>query len=459
MARTLRPHEAQVKQLTKGSLSRGIFALALPSIGSHVFILSMDIIDGIFLGRLGSSYLAAVTMGWAIIFFLTTLGAGLGIGTVALISRAYGEGKFRQAERIGGQAIYLGLVVALILGVIGIWLSPAFLRGLGADGDTLAIANGYIRVMFGGLSMLFFMFIGGAIFQGAGNTMTPMWITAFALILNMILDPLLIFGYLGFPRLEATGAALATVISRSIGGAIMVYILVRGKSGARITFASMKPDLKIAWRIFAIGFPGAIQLLIRSAAGLIMTKLAAMIGPIVIAVLGTGGRIFGLFLFPGFGFGGAAATIVGQNLGAGKPERAERGALLAAFYYLILLIVCGIPVFIFAPQLARVFNTEPEFVRLCTEFFHWLAVGALALSGGLVLSRALQGAGETIRPMIMTGIALFGTQVPIAYILSITYDIGARGLWIGNFVGGFVNMGLICWVFFRGKWKHKRVEG
>lgn len=445
----------RVGQLTKGSLRRGIFSLALPSIGSHVFILAMDIMDGIFLGRLGSAHLAAVTMGWSIIFFLTTFGAGLGIGTVALVSRAFGEQQFKKAERIGGQAIYLGVVIAVAFGALGLALAPAFLQALGADGDTLAIGLAYLKILFGGLFLLFFMFIGGAVFQGAGNTLTPMWITGFALVLNMILDPLLIFGLLGFPRLEASGAAIATVVSRALGGAVMMYILLRGTYGVRITFTSLKPDLAIMKELFVVGFPGSLQMLLRSSAGLAITKIAAMVSPVALAVLGAGGRIFGLFLFPGFGFGGAAATIVGQNLGAKKPERAESGALLSAWYYLVYLVICGIPVYMFAPQLAGVFNAEPDFIRICTEFLRFMAAGAVAMSGGIVLGRALQGAGETVWPMIMTGIGVFGVQVPLAYVLAITYGFNERGIWIGNFVGGFVNAGLICWVFFKGSWKKK----
>ncbi len=451
-----RANQARVAQLTGGSLPRGIFSLALPIIGSYTFLLAMDIMDGIFLGRLGSAYLAAVTLGWSIIFLMMTLGAGLGIGTVAIVSRAYGKRQFARAGRIGGQALYLGFIIAVVFGLIGWLLSPSLLVMLGADSDTLAIGLDYLRILFGGLFLLFFVFIGSATFQGAGDTMTPFWIVGFTMVLNMILDPLLIFGLAGFPRLEASGAALATVLSRAIGSIIMITALVRGRHGAHIVLDSLKPDLRIMKELFVIGFPGSIMMLLRSTSGLIITKIAAMISPVALAVLGGGGRLFGLLLFPGFGFGGAAATLVGQNLGAKKPARAEKGALLAAFYYLIYLVVCGIPVYIFAPQLSRIFNSEPEFVAVCTEFFRFMAVGSIAMSGGVVLSRALQGAGAPVWPMIMTGIGLFVVQIPLGYLLAITYGFNERGIWIGNLVGGFATAGLICWVFFRGTWKERK---
>lgn len=447
----------RVAQLTRGSLPRSIFNLAMPSMVAHIFVLGMDLWDGVLIGRLSSTHLAAVTLAWAIIFFLATLGSGFGVGTVAVVSRAFGEGRFDKAGRAAGQALLLGTLAGIVVGGVGILSSSTLLRLLGATGEIQVIGKAYLMILFGGLFLMFFMFIGASVFQGAGDAVTPMWIAALALVLNAVLDPLLIFGLLGFPRMEAAGAAVATVVSRLIACVPMIVILARGNRGIRIAARDLTPDPALMKAIFMIGLPGTAQMLIRSTSNLLITKIAAYLGPVTIAVIGGGGRLFGLFLFPGFAFGAAAATIVGQNLGARKPERAERGALLSAGYYLILLATCGLPVFVFAPQLARMFNEEPEFIRICTVFFRFMSVGSLTLAGGLVMSRALQGAGETVWPMIVTAVALLAIQVPLAYLLGVRMGIGPTGIWIANLAGGIVNAVLVMAVFFKGGWKHKRI--
>jgi Na+-driven multidrug efflux pump len=197
-------------------------------------------------------------------------------------------------------------------------------------------------------------------------------------------------------------------------------------------------------------------MLLRSFSAVILMKIAAAFGTIVVAVYGIGGRLFHLFLFPGFGFGGAAATLVGQNLGAKNPDRAHRSALLASFYYLVFLMFSGTLIFIFAPEVAALFTPESEFVKTGSVFFRYLAAGSIFLCSGVVFSRALQGAGETVLPMLMTGLALYAVQVPLAYLLSSHFGLGENGIWIANLMGSLTNGVLMAIIFFQGKWKHKK---
>ncbi len=447
--------EQRVAQLTRGNLHRSILSLSLPVIVGHTFIIALELIDAFFLGRLGSAPLAAVTMAGAIIFFLSTFGAGLGIGTVALVARAFGERKYAQAHHIGAQAFILGFGMSLALGIAGFLISPSLLRLLGAEGQILAIGDVYLKILFTGLFMMFFMFLGGAVFQGAGDTLTPMKIGAISTTLNIILDPIMIFGLFGFPRMEAAGAAFATLIARLAGSLLMLRILLRGRHTARIETRSLRPDFPVMKRIFTVGFPGALQLLLRSTSGLVLTRIAASFGPVVLAAYGVGGRLFGMFLLPGFGFATAAATLVGQNLGAKNPDRAAKGAELSALYYLIFLVVCAAPIFLFADSVAAAFNPEPEFVRIASEFIRFIAAGSLFLSAGVVFGRALQGAGDTVSPMVMTGISLYAVQIPAAYLLALNLGLAERGIWIANFMGSLVNAALMSVVFFRGNWKSK----
>lgn len=449
--------EKIVSLLTEGSISKGIISLAFPLIIVNAFGIVLELIDAFFVGRLGSGVLAAVSMAGVVIFFLATFGMGLGIGTIALISAAFGERDFEKADRIALQSLYLGTVIAILIGILGFFFSPLLLSFLGATGKVLEIGNSYLKILFAGLFTMFFMFLGNAIFQGTGDTVTPMKIGALVTTINIILDPLLIFGLLGFPRLEASGAALATVISRTIGGIIMIYILLRGRHSVRIKLKYDSLDVGIIKKILLIGLPGSLQMILRSFSMVVLIKIAAIFGNIVVAAYGVGGRLFHLFLFPGFGFGGAAATLVGQNLGAKNPDRASRSTLLSSFYYLIFLLLSGTLIFIFAPEAAALFNTEKEFIEISSVFFRYLAVGSITLCSGVVFSRALQGAGETVSPMLITALSLYVFQIPLAYLLSNHLGLRENGIWISGLVGSFANGVLMAIIFLYGKWKYKTV--
>ena len=444
-------------QLTEGSIPRSIFHLAIPMIVANTFNVALELIDAVFVGRLGSETLAAVAMAGVVMFLLATFGMGLGIGSISLISRAFGEKNFQKADRVAVHAIYLGVIVSLSLGTIGFFTSPCLLRFLGATGKILHTGTVYLKILFAGLITMYFMFLGSASFQGAGDTKTPMKISAFCALLNIILDPIMIFGFFHFPRMEAAGAALATVISRSIGGVIMLYILHRGNHVIKANFRSVSVDWHIMKKILTIGFPGSIQMLLRSFSALVLVKIAALFGTVVLAVYGVGGRVFHFFLLPGFGFGGAAATLVGQNLGAKNPQRAERSSLLASFYYLLFLSASSVCIFVFSRQIAGFFNSEKAFIDMGAVFLRYVAVGSLFLAPGIVFSRALQGAGETVQPMLATGISLYVIQIPLAYLLAKPFGLNENGIWIASVVGHIAGGIFMTILFFRGKWKHKKL--
>jgi Na+-driven multidrug efflux pump len=198
-------------------------------------------------------------------------------------------------------------------------------------------------------------------------------------------------------------------------------------------------------------------MLLRSFSAIVLTKIVALFGTVVLAAYGVGGRIFHLFLFPGFGFGGASATLVGQNLGAKNPERAYKSATLSSFYYFIFLFFTGILVFIFADSVAKFFNPEKEFVKIASIYFRYISAGSIFLCLGVVFSQSLQGAGETVLPMLLTGLTLYVIQIPLAYFLSNHFQLKETGIWIAGFVGSFSNAILMSMAFFSGRWKHKKI--
>ena len=431
--------------------------MALPIIMANSLNVVMELTNAFFLGRVGSNALAAVTMSFAVIFFIMTFGIGLGIGTVALVSRAYGAKDYARAEHIGTQSLMLGMAVSVAIGVSGFLFAPHLLSLMGARGEILEMGTVYLKIVFSGLIFMFFMFQSTSVFQGAGDMMTPMKIGAFVTVLNIALDPLLIFGLLGVPKMGIAGAAIASLSARFIGCILMARVLLRGRHAVRLKLDELKPDFSVMKRILLVGLPGGVQLMVRSSSMLIMTGLAAMLGPMVVAALGVGNRLFGIFLLPGFGFGAASSTLVGQNLGARNPARAEKSALLTAFYYLIFITVGAIPLFFFSRQVSAVFNPEPEFVAISSDFIRYIAVGAFFLSPGMIFTQALQGAGATVLPLMATAITLYGVQIPMAYALAVHFHMGAHGIWMSTVASGLVNAILMSFIFFRGGWKRKKI--
>jgi len=448
-----RAHGRRVALLTTGGLTKGIFSIALPIMVANTFGVAMELANAFFLGRVGSDALAAVIMAGAVVFFIMTFGSGLGIGTVALVARAYGERDYRKGEHIGAQSMVLGLIISVVIGAMGFALAPYLLGLMGAKTNVLAMATSYLRIAFAGLPFMIFMFQAGAVFQGAGDTITPTKISAFATLLNIAFDPVMIFGLLGFPALGVTGAACSSLTARIVGSALMARVILQGEHAVRIRRASFDLDWDVMKRIFMVGFPGAIQMMLRSSSFLVMTGLAAMFGPAVVAAFGVGNRLFGIFLLPGFGFGAASSTLVGQNLGARNPARAERSVLLISAYYMILILIFAIPLFVFSRQVAWVFNHEESFVALTSEVIRFVAAGAIFLPFGMIFAQAFQGAGATVTPMVVTGVTLYAVQIPLAWFLSTRAGMGARGVWTANFVSGLVNALLMSWMFFRGRWK------
>ncbi len=447
-----------IKRHTEGSISKSIISLAVPVIIANFLNIALEITDAIFVGKLGSKVLAGVSMAGTIMFFLSTFIGGLGVGLIALLSRAFGEKDFEKADHIALQAFYLGIIISFFIGTVGYFSSDILLKFLGAKDDVLKVGSDYSKILFLGLFTMFFMFLGNAVFQAAGNTFTSMKISALSTILNIILDPIMIFGFFGFPRLEARGAALATVFARTVGSFVMLYALFKQNGVVHLKVKeNLYLDFEVVKKILFIGLPGSVQMLLRSFSMVVLTKLATFFGSVVVAAYGVGARIYHLFLFPGFGFGAAASTMVGQNLGAKNTQRAQKSVLVALSYYFVLNLIAGILVFIFAKEISLVFNKEPEFVAVSSVYFRYIVVAAMFTTFGVVLSQSLQGAAETVIPMISVFVSLYLVQIPSAYFLSNRFGLKEKGIWASAVLGNFTNALIVSLVFLSGSWKHKKV--
>ena len=445
------------RDLTSEPIPKAIWLLALPMIISNMLHAAFNVVDMIWVGRLGAQALAAVAMSGTILMIVMFVMIGIGIGTTAMVARFVGAKEFGKADDVAMQSLIMGFFLSVVFAVVGYLISPSMLRILGASPEIVHLGTGYMQIFFLGVIVMFYMFLISAILQGAGDAATPMLVLGFAIILNFILDPLMIFGIGPFPRLGVNGAAWATVISEAIGSVIALEILLKGRSRVHVRLKKLKVDFSVMWRILKIGIPASTQMLLRGFMGLVLMAIVAGFGTFAIAAYGVGVRITMLAMMPGFALGGAAAALVGQNLGANKPERAVSSAWTTAGYYSVFMFIVTLIYLFFAPNIIAIFNTQPEVVKTGSEFLRIIAVGNIFIAVGLILGRAVSGAGDTFYPMVFTFIALWLVQIPLAYFLSRIPALGLRGVWIAILVAHLVMVVLNTIWFQMGRWKTKKV--
>ncbi len=426
-----------------------IVNLSLPVLVTNIFTNIQEIIDAIFIGKLGSHALAGVSMGGVVIFFLATFGTGISIGTISLISHYTGAKDYKKTNMVAFQALIMGFIFSIFLTFAGLFLSDSILKLLGAKDKVFTTGHIYLRTLFSGIITLFLMFWGNSVLRGSGDTITPMRITVIVTGINIFLNWVLIFGKLGMPAMGVKGAALATIIARGAGGIIFFYLLVQGRKNIHINFKRLYIDFKIMKNIINIGFPASIQMVLRSLSTIILIKIASHFGTHVIAVYGIGSRIFSLFMLPGFALGLSTVITVGQNLGAQKYKRAKEFALISARYYFIILSCLACILFIFPETVVKIFNTEPLVVKTGKVYMRFLAISALFLSAGLIFSRVFFAMKKAFIPMIVTFITLIFVQFPLAYFLSFKAGLKELGLWISYPVSNMIFALLITILFFK----------
>lgn len=445
------------RDLTQGSIAKNIWVLSIPMIASNMLQAGFNLVDMFWVGRLGAAALASVAMSGSILMIVMFLMIGVGIGTTALVARAIGEKNRVKADNVAMQSLIMGFFVSLVFAVLGYLLSPWLLQVLGADQQVLTLGLGYMRILFLGVMAMFYMFLISAILNGAGDATTPMIILVVATVINIVLDPIMIFGWFGLPAMGVSGAAWATVISEAIGSLIALEILLRGRSRVHVRIKQLQIDWLTIMAIFRIGIPASGQMVLRGLLNIALIAIVANFGTHAIAAFGVGARINMLALMPGFAFGQAAATLMGQNLGAKKPDRASASAWLATGYYALFMIVMTLLFLVYAPQIMAFFNNEADVIAIGTSYLRLTVIGYVFVALGIVLSRALAGAGDTFMPMIITFVALWLVQIPLAIILSQRPELGLDGIWLAILVAYFLSGVLMVMWFQAGKWKQHKI--
>ena len=441
------------RDFTKGSIGLAVFLLAVPMILEMVMESVFAVVDVYFVSSLGADAVAIVGITESMMFLIYAIAMGVAIGAMAMVSRRIGEKDSDGAAKSATHAIYMGLIVSIVMGTIGIIFAPTFLRVLGAEPQVVSEGALFARLMLGGNLVVVFLFLLNAIFRGAGNAAIAMRVLWLSNILNCILDPLFIFGIWIFPELGVTGAAVATLIGRGVGVIYACYKMFFSEMRFEILREHWIFDIERFKRLWSISWVAMLQFGIGTTSWLGLMMVVASFGSEAVAGYTIGIRIIIFALLPAIGLANAAATLVGQNLGAKQPERAEKSVWKAAFYNAIFQTSIGILFVIFADPIARIFTDDPLVLGYATDSLRIISYGFLFYAVGMVLETAFNGAGDTWTPTYLNLFVFWLFEVPLGYILAHHFGMGAHGVFWAITIA-FSLLAVVSTILFRrGKWK------
>ncbi|HEX6040076.1 MATE family efflux transporter [Longimicrobium sp.] len=442
---------------TSGPVGRAILLLSIPMVLEMAMESVFAVVDIFFVSRLGADAVAAVGLTESLLTIVYALAMGLGIGATALVARRIGEKDGEGAAHAAVQAILLALAVSAVLGVAGSLLAPRLLALMGASPQVIGLGLGYARIMLGGEAAIIVLFVVNAIFRGAGDAAIAMRVLWLANLINMVLGPCLIFGLGPFPRLGVTGAAIATTTGRSVGALFALWRLTRSDGRIPVTRRHLALDVKVMGQIVRLAGSATVQMLIGTASWTALARILAVFGSPVLAGYTVAMRVIVFAILPSAGMSNAAATMVGQALGASKPERAEQAVWKACIYNLVFLGVVGVLFVLLARPIVGLFSQDPEVLRYGATALRVVALGFPLYAFGMVLTQAFNGAGDTWTPTWINLAVFWAFEIPLAYVLSNTLGMGPVGAFWAITIA-FSSLAVVSWLIFRrGRWKTKLV--
>jgi len=442
---------------TEGSLSRAILLLSIPAVLEMVMESIFVIADIFFVSKLGANAVATVGLTESMMTIIYAISIGLGTATTSLVSRRIGEKNPDAASVAAFQAILTGIIVSLLIGIPGALFSKKLLGMMGASQPIVEIMSGYTTIMLGGNIVIMMLFIINAIFRSAGDAAVAMKVLWIGNIINIILDPCLIFGLGPFPHMGVTGAAVATNIGRGTAVLVQFYLLFFGKKRIRLSIKHLEVNFRIMLKLLKLSIGSIGQNLIGTTSWIALVRIISMFGSEVVAGYTIAMRIIGFTLLPSWGISNAASTLVGQNLGAKKPARAERAVWVTGWINMILLGIIGLILVLFPEIFIRIFIGNETVVKSGVLGLRIVSIGFVAYGLGMVLVNSFNGAGDTSTPLKINIFAFWCIEIPLAWLLAIKAGFNEEGVFIAIVVAESL-MTLIAWlVFRRGKWKLKEV--
>ena len=442
---------------TSGSIGRAIVLLAIPMVLEMAMESIFAVVDVFWVSRLGPDAIATVGLTESMLTLVYTAAMGLSIGVSAVVARRIGEKRPDEAAEAAVQGIALGLVVAAVVAVLGVTLAPRLLALMGASPGVIAIGSGYTRMMLGGSATVLLLFLINAIFRGAGDAAIAMRVLWLANIINILLGPCLIFGLGPFPRMGVTGAAVATTIGRGTGVLYQLYRLSRGDARISIRREHLALRPAIMASLVRLSGSGTFQVLVGTASYIGLVRIVSTFGSAALAGYTIAIRLVIFCLLPSWGLSNAAATMVGQSLGAGKPDRAERAVWIAGGYNMLVLGSVGVLFIIFANQIVGLFTHDPSAAPTGALALRTMSYGFVFYALGMVLTQSFNGAGDTWTPTWINLACFWLWQIPLAYFLARVAGFGPFGVFLAITVG-YSTLALVSAVLFRrGGWKLRQV--
>jgi MATE family, multidrug efflux pump len=445
------------QDFTAGSLNRAIVLLAIPMVLEMVLESLFAVVDVFWVGRLGADAVATVGLTESLLSLVFAVGFGLGLSTTAMVARRIGEKDPQGAAVAGVQAIVIGLATSIIFGVPCWIYAPRLLQLMGASPQIVATGSGYARIALGGCGAILMLFLNNAIFRGAGDAAVAMRLLWVSNIINLVLDPCLIFGWGPFPKLGVTGAALATFTGRSIGVLFQVYRLLKGTERIRILLNQLRVNLQVLIRLLRVSFTGILQFTIAHVSWIGLVRIVSLFGSAALAGYTIAIRILIFVILPSWGLSNAAATLVGQNLGAKQPERAEQAVWRTGLYNMIFLGSVGVFFVLFAEPAIRLFTNDPAVLPLAASCLRILSYGNIGYAYGMVMLQAFNGAGDTVTPTIVNLFGFWLLELPLAYVLAVPLHLRGNGAYYAIVIAEAAIAGAGVLLFRRGRWKRQQI--
>jgi putative MATE family efflux protein len=445
------------QDFTQISISRAVFLLAIPMVLEMFMESLFALVDTLWVSRLGANAIATVGLTESMLALVFSVALGVSLSTTAMVARRIGEKDEQGAATAAMQSIFLGIGVALAISIPAVIFAPQLLNLMGADRMLILGGHRYTEIVFSSTAVVMLLFLNNAIFRGAGDASVAMRVLWVSNLINLVLDPCFIFGLGFFPKLGVTGAAVATLTGRSCGVLYQFWLLTNGKQRVRLT----RRDLRIVPSVIAslarVSSTGVVQFLIAHSSWVILVRIISTFGSLAVAGYTIGIRVFMFIILPSWGMSGAAATMVGQNLGARKPDRAERAVYVTAGYNAIYLVSIAM-VLIFAPHaIVQFFSNDPAVSHYAANCLRIIGYGNLTYAFGMVMVQAFNGAGDTVTPTMINVVAFWLCEIPLAWFLANRTLLHVDGVFAAIPVANTVMTVISLIIFARGSWKRRQI--
>lgn len=445
--------------LTEGPIWIALVRLSVPIILANILQVGYQLTDTFWVGRLSVQAVAAVSLSFPVALLCISLGGGLPVAGTVLIAQFRGRGDQQAVNHVAAQTLLLCFAISLVFAIGGFALSEPIMRFLGAASDVLPSAVVFLRVTFLGFIFVFGFFAYQALMRGLGTVYPPMYIVLLTVLLNFILDPFFIFGFGPVPAMGVSGAAMATLCTQAIAMAVGLFLLLRGSSAIHLRWHDFRPDLRLIWNLLRIGAPSSIEQGTQAMGMTLMMMLVASFGTDPVAAYGVGTRVLSCVIIPAMGLSIATSTLVGQNIGAGRIDRAGRTNRISCLISFATLMATGAILFYAGRALSALLMPEAgqEAISHSATFIKIIAFSFGFIGLQQVLTGTLRGAGDTVAPMILAILSLFVVRFPLAWVLSTRTSLGADGIWWAVAISIVISAIVTGLYFLRGDWKTRRL--